>query len=136
MNCLVDTHYLLWSLVSPEKIDEYVRQILLSEEHTKYASVVSFWEISIKYALGKLVLDGLTPEAIVGAGAGAGYEFLGLKPLVAATHHQLPKRDDHKDPFDRLLIWQAMREGMAFLSSDEKIHAYREHGLRTASDVR
>lgn len=135
MNCLVDTHYLLWSLVSPEKIGEHVRQILLAEEHAKYASVVSFWEISIKYALGKLVLDGLTPEAIVAAAAGAGYEFLGLEPLVAATYHQLPKSDDHKDPFDRLLIWQAMRGRMAFLSSDEKIHAYREHGLQTAADV-
>jgi PIN domain nuclease of toxin-antitoxin system len=62
MKYLADTHILLWSFIDPKKLTENVRSILLNEENDIYYSPVNLWEISIKYALKKLRLNGLTPE--------------------------------------------------------------------------
>ncbi|GHT38015.1 hypothetical protein FACS189427_11780 [Planctomycetales bacterium] len=62
MNYLVDTHILLWLFLEPENLSEAIRKILTDEENTVYYSPISLWEISIKFSLGKLVLQGGTPQ--------------------------------------------------------------------------
>ncbi|MCK5520412.1 MAG: PIN domain nuclease, partial [Candidatus Marinimicrobia bacterium] len=62
MNILIDTHYLIWAFMDTQKISPAIHQILLSHENDIYYSQTSLWEISIKYALGKLSLGTLTPE--------------------------------------------------------------------------
>ena len=130
MNFLIDTHFLLWSLIEPDRIDVASRGILENPDHVKYASVVSFWEISLKYALGKLSLAGSTPEGVLSAATEAGYIILALDPEHVASSHQLRPHGDHRDPFDRLLIWQCLRNDFVMLTADRDIRNYEQEGLR------
>jgi len=62
MNYLVDTHILMWSFFEPQRLSETIREIITDVSNEVWYSPVSLWEISIKYGLGKLKLNGLTPE--------------------------------------------------------------------------
>lgn len=127
---LLDTHYLLWSLYAPEKINASVRNILENEHDTKLLSGVNLWEISLKYSLGKLDLGGTNPRELFDTLLKAGYEVAALEPPLLVTYYQLPKKDDHKDPFDRLLIWQAISNGYTLITQDKKIEQYQDNGLK------
>ncbi|TVR05375.1 MAG: type II toxin-antitoxin system VapC family toxin [Spirochaetaceae bacterium] len=130
MNFLVDTHYLLWSLIEPERLDPLSRSILQNSVDTKYVSVVSFWEVSLKYALGKLHLKGTTPEELIPAARESGYQILDLGAGEAAGGHNLKPQAGHKDPFDRLLIWQCIQRGMTMLTADSRFTGYASQGLK------
>lgn len=130
MNYLVDTHYLIWALVDPEQIRESHRAILLDEHHTKFVSTVSFWEISLKYGLGKLKLTGVTPEEVVEAAIKAGFAVLAVTADQMASSYRLEYVGSHKDPFDRLLIWQCMKRDFVMLTGDREIMEYASVGLR------
>ena len=127
---LLDTHYLLWSLYAPEKISDPVYNVLENEHDTKLLSGVNLWEISLKYSLGKLDLGGTNPSELFDTLLKAGYEVVALESHLLATYYQLPKKDDHKDPFDRLLIWQAISGGYTLITQDKKIEQYRADGLK------
>lgn len=127
---LLDTHYVLWSLFEPDKITGRVRQILESDDDSKLISGVNLWEISLKYSLGKLELGGTNPSELFDKLLEAGFEVTELKNRLLATYYQLPKKDDHKDPFDRLLIWQAIANGYTLITQDKKIEQYRTDGLK------
>ena len=127
---LLDTHYVLWSLFEPDKIAGPVRQILENDTDTKLISGVNLWEISLKYSLGKLDLGGADPSEIFDTLLEAGFEVAELESRLLATYHQLPRRDDHHDPFDRLLIWQAISSDYTLITQDRKIEQYRADGLR------
>lgn len=130
MNYLVDTHYLLWSLVSPGRISEAHTGILEDPEHVKHVSAVSFWEISLKYALGKLSIEGTEPAALPAAARQAGFEVLPISADDFATSYQLQSLGLHRDPFDRMLVWQCMRHGFALLTADTDLGQYERVGLR------
>lgn len=127
---LLDTHYLLWSLYAPEKIGESIRQILENEQDTKFVSAVNLWEISLKYSLGKLDLGETNPSKLLTVLLKAGYEVATLEAQLLATYYQLPKKEDHKDPFDRLLIWQAIANGYTLITQDKKFEQYKADGLQ------
>jgi PIN domain nuclease of toxin-antitoxin system len=55
---------------------------------------------------------------------------IGLENRLLATYYQLPQKEDHKDPFDRLLIWQAIANGYTLITHDSKIEQYRSDGLQ------
>lgn len=129
MNVLVDTHYLLWALVDPDRLDRRAREIIENDVDTKYTSAVAFREISLKYALGKLELDGITPEQTLPAATQSGFHVLPLEAEVAAGAHRLPHVTGHRDPFDRLLIWQCIQAGFAMLSWDSRFAEYARFGL-------
>ena len=130
MNCLVDTHVLLWSLAEPERLDAPTRRVLENPDHKKYVSSVSFWEISLKFGLGKLHLGGISPEDTVDTCIDAGFGIMPLAPEHAASVYRLPGHDNHKDPFDRLLIWQCLQQGLTMLTTDARIREYRDEGLK------
>jgi PIN domain nuclease of toxin-antitoxin system len=117
MRILLDTHLLLWSLSQPTKLSAQVRRQIDAAE--VYASAASIWEISIKATLGKLdanpreVLDGIEP---------AGFSLLAVSGEHAARIAGLPML--HKDPFDRILIAQALVEPMVLLTNDEALCGY------------
>ena len=130
MSYLLDTHILLWSLFDPYKLKSKTRQVLLDQNEQILVSTVSFWEISLKYSLGKLELTGeVKPEDIVDSCIESGFDILDLDPLSALTYYRLPKTN-HKDPFDRLLIWQAIRHNLIVISQDKSFNLYHSHGLR------
>jgi PIN domain nuclease of toxin-antitoxin system len=120
----------LWSLFEPNRISESIRTILENDQDTKLISGVNLWEISLKYSLGKLELGGANPTELLDKLLKAGFEIVDIEHRLLATYYQLPQKDDHKDPFDRLLIWQAIANGYTLLTQDKKIEQYRTDGLQ------
>ncbi len=128
MKLLIDTHYLLWMFMDTDRISEKVKKALISDDNEVYYSQVSLWEISIKYSIGKLHLNGITPEELYREIENS---FLMCKVLESQTlisSYRLPR--EHKDPFDRMIIWQSILSGMTLLSVDTKMDKYAEYGLK------
>jgi PIN domain nuclease of toxin-antitoxin system len=126
---LIDTHIFLWSIFSPEKIPVHVANILKDPGNRIFVSTITFWEIALKYSLNKLKLEGITPDALPEIANKMSFELLGLGADDAASFYHLP-RITHRDPFDRMLIWQAIREKLVLISKDRKIAAYEDYGLK------
>ncbi|OGU18178.1 MAG: hypothetical protein A2076_11425 [Geobacteraceae bacterium GWC2_53_11] len=129
MNCLLDTHALLWSLFDPSRLGKKASDIIVNPEVTVSVSVVSFWEISLKYATGKLELSGVAPDDFPAIVRQSGFDILPIAAEDAATFHHLP-RMEHKDPFDRLIIWQAISHKLTLISQDRAFADYRKLGLK------
>jgi len=129
MNCLLDTHTFLWAAMRPEQLSRYARVAILDAENDIHVSVVTFWEVSLKFALGKIELQGITPAELPDAARQMGFALLALAPQEAATFYQLP-RFQHKDPFDRMLVWQSICQNLTLLSKDPDLRQYQLHGLR------
>ena len=132
MNYLVDTHYLIWSLFDPVKMSSAYRELLLESSTTKLVSKVSYWEIAIKYSLGTLQLKGITPEELLPAALQAGYEIYDISAEDLLSSYRLPQSRTHRDPFDRLLVWQCIRNKLVFISADSTVKHYTKHGLKLA----
>ena len=130
MNYLVDTHCLIWSLIEPSRLSPKHRELLLEPASTKLVSKVSYWEISLKYSLGKLELNGVTPEELLKTAVDSGYETYDIAEDDLATSYQLVRSETHKDPFDRLLIWQCLRNNLTFMTVDRRILEYSKYGLK------
>ncbi len=131
MKLLLDTHALLWSIIEPEKLSAEARMVIADPGSQVVVSAVSFWEISIKTALGKLSLVGVTPEQLIDVAQQQGFELLPLDPRLAASFSRLPVDPQHRDPFDRMLVWQAISLGYTLVSRDRKIATSPLAGLRT-----
>lgn len=129
MSCLLDTHALLWSLFEPNRLGSTALKLLQDPQQTVYVSLITVWELSLKYSIGKLDLQGVTPDAFPDLILQTGFELLPLTALEAATFHNLPKLE-HKDPFDRLLIWQAISRKLSFVSQDTACSKYHTFGLK------
>ncbi|PKO90654.1 MAG: PIN domain nuclease [Betaproteobacteria bacterium HGW-Betaproteobacteria-10] len=131
MKLLLDTHALLWSIIEPDQLSPGARTAITDPAAQVAVSAISFWEIAIKTALGKLTLQGTTPEALVDAAQQQGFDLLPLDPRLAASFTRLPVDPQHRDPFDRMLVWQAISLGYTLVSRDRKISASTFAGLRT-----
>jgi PIN domain nuclease of toxin-antitoxin system len=114
---LLDTHLLLWALGSPGKLPVAARRLI--EQGEVYVSATSIWEIGIKSALGKLTAD---PEEVLRALEPAGFTPLPVSAVHAAGVARLPPL--HRDPFDRLLVAQALAEPMRLLTNDRALGPY------------
>lgn len=119
MRVLLDTHLLLWALGAPARLPPRARRIIRDAD--VYVSAASIWEISIKAALGKLRAD---PHEVLAALEPAGFLSLPIAGEHAARVANLPPI--HRDPFDRLLIAQALEEPMRLLTDDAVLGAYGE----------
>lgn len=128
MKILVDSHAFLWAVMAPDKLGAKARSELTSGRNEVFLSAISLWEISLKYSLGKLDLKGVFPADLPDAAGNAGFETLPLDPQLAASFHELPKLA-HKDPFDRMLIWQCIRGGFTLVSKDKELASYKPLGL-------
>ena len=130
MNYLIDTHLLLWSLFSPGVISKKVKGILSESEATKFVSVISFWEIAIKFSLGKLDLKDVLPDSLPKIAKDARFEILDLDIETAASFYRLPKAVN-KDPFDRMLAWQVINKDCYLLTKDKDFADYKKgYGLK------
>ncbi len=130
MNYLVDTHCLIWSLLDPQKIASSHRAVLVDAISPKFVSKISYWEIALKFGLGKLQLKGISPERLLKVATEAGYEIFDITEDDFATSYRLPASKVHKDPFDRLLVWQCIRNDLVFVSDDKRLKEYVKHGLK------
>lgn len=113
MKLLLDTHVLIWFMTEPSRLDERVIEALRSERASVLVSVASWWELGIKYALGRLEGD-VTPKQLREAWLDLDtvHELsIRAEHVIEAT--TLPQH--HRDPFDRMLIAQTRIEGRSFL---------------------
>jgi PIN domain nuclease of toxin-antitoxin system len=116
---LLDTHLLLWALGAPARLPPASRRVIRDAD--VYVSAASIWEISIKAALGKLRAD---PGEVLAALEPAGFLSLPISAEHAARVASLPPI--HRDPFDRLLVAQALVEPMRLLTDDTILGGYGE----------
>ena len=124
MNLLLDTHIVLWSSAAKDRLPKGAASILADGEHTLWVSAVTFWEVAIKRSLNKP--DFRIDVAPLRAGLlRNGYFELPIDGTHALELSKLPMY--HTDPFDRLLLAQAIAEGMILLTSDRALADYGEH---------
>lgn len=129
MKYLIDSHVAIWMLTKPENINDQIKKILTHNESLIYLSVVSLWEISLKFGLGKLALNSANPEILKSElELVCQVKVLDIDSNDAISFYQL-QSFHHKDPFDRMLIWQAIRNKMTFITDDVQIQKYTDCGL-------
>jgi PIN domain nuclease of toxin-antitoxin system len=119
MKYLLDTHVLLWWLAKDAELTPDHLRIIRNKRNTCFISAATVWEISIKTGLGKLVVA----QEYLEVARSQGFLELPISWIHTQGVKQLP--DHHKDPFDRLLISQALSEGMTLLTVDENIRKYQ-----------
>ena len=115
---MLDTHVALWVVDSPERLDPDTRRLLEEPDAPVYVSAVSVAEIAIKVSIGKLRIPGAAADVI----ASTGCEPLALTPEHASHLAELPPV--HRDPFDRLLISQALVDNLVLVTADRNVLAY------------
>jgi PIN domain nuclease of toxin-antitoxin system len=114
---LFDTHVVLWQLSGARRLGDHARDVVERASELVF-SVVSFAEIGVKAAIGKLEVPGDVQAHVLGAGL----RVLGLSPEHGLAVAHLPLH--HRDPFDRLLVAQAQQEGLTLVTADERLRAY------------
>ncbi len=130
-NYLIDTHIFLWLIFDPDKIDSTKLEILKNKKNKIYIASISFWEISLKYNLGKLELNGIEPNELPNISKKMGIEVLEVDKNTMASFYKLPQVSNHKDPFDRIIIWKCINDNIILISQDRKISQYKDNGLKT-----
>lgn len=118
---LLDTHAFLWWILGSPKLSELARETIAEESNELLFSVVSGWEISIKVGVGKLELPDTPQRFVTEQILLNDLEVLPVELGHALGVHELP---DHQDPFDRLLVSQALAEGVPVLTADPFITRY------------
>jgi PIN domain nuclease of toxin-antitoxin system len=119
---LLDTHVLLWSATDPDRLATETRAVLEDGTHDVLVSIVTAWEIAIKQSLGKLELARPAEQWLPDVLRRTGYEVAELGLPAALLVRGLPWH--HRDPFDRLLIAQALDQGCTIVSRDAAFDAY------------
>ncbi|CAN5737287.1 type II toxin-antitoxin system VapC family toxin [soil metagenome] len=121
MRVLLDTHVLLWALMEPDRLPLALRDALVDPGHHVMYSVVNIWEIAIKKSLGKPGFD-FGPDEVLHAARQTGFVELPVTGEHAAR--VLTLEPLHQDPFDRLLIAQALCEPARLLTADRAVSRY------------
>lgn len=120
MKLLLDTHALLWWLADDPQLGRRARELIEDPANDILISVASLWEMTVKLRVGKLHAD---LAAVMEEARREGFVVLGITPAHLLTLTTLPMH--HRDPFDHLLIAQAMTENAVFLSEDSNATKYK-----------
>jgi PIN domain nuclease of toxin-antitoxin system len=125
MKVLVDTHTFIWDIIADHRSSAKAKQVLRSDEHELFFSLVSLWEIAIKIKTGKLNTIGSSVAYIRDEMDAYGMSLLPIRYEHLLQLESLPHH--HSDPFDRLLIAQALTESLPILSGDR---AFANYGIK------
>lgn len=121
MRCLLDSHTFLWFITDAPETSQKANSLVLDESVDVFISIVSFWEISIKNSLGKLRLD-VPYVSLLEAALKNGFEILPVSFAHTSIINELPFH--HRDPFDRMLIAQAIAENLDIIGVDAIFDTY------------
>ncbi len=130
MRVLLDTHVLLWALAQPHRLDAETRATIESGANEVLFSVASIWEIAIKAGLGRTDFA-VKPAEIARTAVDIGFVELVIRSDAAALVAELPLY--HRDPFDRVLVAQAMVEPATLYTADDRLARYSELVRRIAA---
>lgn len=121
MNLLLDTHILLWAAYNPDRLSDKAKALISDTGNTLHFSVASLWEVAIKSSLGRADFSVDAAELRMGLVANDYNEL----PIESGHVLRVPTLPNiHADPFDRILVAQAMAEGFVLLTHDSKVTAY------------
>ena len=123
MNLLLDTHVALWAITDSPRLSERARSLVADPANTVWVSVASLWEIAIKQSLGRGDMP-ITAEQGKAWFEQSGYRLLPIEAPHVLTAAQLPAR--HNDPFDRLLVAQALTEPLHLITHDAQVASYSD----------
>jgi PIN domain nuclease of toxin-antitoxin system len=121
MRVLLDTHIILWFLCDDQNLSGEAKRIILEPGNAIYVSDISFWEIQLKVMSGKLDVD---LQALIHQLPMNNFLILAMNMSHILTLAKLPSL--HKDPFDRMLIAQALTEPLHLLTHDQQVAAYSD----------
>lgn len=127
MNLLLDTHVALWAITDSERLTGRARQLIQEPTSVIWVSVVSLWEIAIKHGLGRGDMPVSSQQALSYFKA-AGYRTLSLDAAHVLALQDLPAH--HQDPFDRMLVAQALTEPMRLMTHDAMVARYSDTVIR------
>jgi PIN domain nuclease of toxin-antitoxin system len=130
MKLLLDTHTLLWSIGKSNELSQRVLNELENSSNEILISAISLWEIALKYSVGKLIIESFDIREIPKYCEEIGFELIALNPIEALSSLQLPLKENHKDPFDRMLIYQCIQNGYTLISKDSRLKLYKDDGLK------
>ena len=122
MRVLLDTHAFLWFALDDPQLSAAAKAVIVDPANEKYVSPASWWEIAIKMSIGKYTLAVPHDVFFVTTIAANGFLILNIEPRHTAALIGLAQ--PHKDPFDRLLIAQAVAEDMPVVSADAAFDPY------------
>ncbi len=123
MNLLLDTHIALWAIADSPRLSPDARKLITSSKTTIWVSAASIWEIAIKHSLGRANMP-LSGHEALGYFNEAGYRLLPVDAQHAAAVGDLPSH--HQDPFDRILVAQALLEPMRLITHDPLVARYSD----------
>lgn len=123
MRLLLDTQVALWGLTNDPRLTQKAQELIVNPNNDVFVSVASLWEISIKHQLGRgdMPVSGSRATELFSA---AGYQLLPIQVAHAIAVESLPSI--HNDPFDRMLIVQALTEPMRLLTHDRTVARYSD----------
>lgn len=122
MRLLLDTQAFLWFVSGDRKLSRSARHRIEDARNDKFLSIASVWEMAIKVELGKLRIDVPMSDLIQAGAVENGFALLAIEPEHAIGVSTLERH--HGDPFDRMLIVQAVYEDMAIVGADQQFDAY------------
>jgi PIN domain nuclease of toxin-antitoxin system len=123
VNLLLDTHVALWALTDSPRLSARARRLITDETACVWVSAASLWEIGIKHALGRGDMP-VSASDTLGWFQDSGFRLLAISAAHAAAVESLPRL--HADPFDRLLVAQALHEPMRLLTHDATVARYSD----------
>ncbi|MEY4209781.1 MAG: hypothetical protein RLZ92_159 [Pseudomonadota bacterium] len=123
MNLLLDTHIALWAITDSPKLSQKARELIESPKTTIWISVASLWEIAIKYSLGRGDMP-ISSQQAISYFRESGYRFFAVEAEHAVAVEELPSH--HQDPFDRILVAQALIEPMRLMTHDSLVALYSD----------
>lgn len=122
MKLLLDTHVFLWYISGDKKLTDESRDIIQNPTNDVYLSVVSLWEATVKYQIGKLPLPQIPENYLPEQRERHMISSLSLDEASVKQLAKLPPL--HRDPFDRMLICQAIEHDLTIVTVDSSIRAY------------
>jgi PIN domain nuclease of toxin-antitoxin system len=123
LNLLLDTHIALWAITDSPKLSPKARELIELPKTTIWISVASIWEIAIKYSLGRGDMP-ISSQQAMSYFRESGYRFLAVDAEHAIAVEELPTH--HQDPFDRILVAQALVEPMRLMTHDSLVALYSD----------
>jgi PIN domain nuclease of toxin-antitoxin system len=122
MKLLLDTHVFLWYITNDSKLPRHAYDAIREKSNDVYLSVVSVWEVLVKHQIGKLALPQPADEYIVDRQMAHRIVSLALDAPSVSRLLALPLH--HRDPFDRMLICQALQHELIVVTTDKQIRRY------------
>lgn len=130
MKYLLDTHTFIWSVMDSKKLSENVRTIIEDSDNEIFISGISFWELAIKTQLGKMKFENFNILHLPNIATQYGFSVFTPTSYDYVTFSELPIVENHKEPFDRMLIHTALRNNLILLSKDSCFDKYIDYGLQ------